>query len=262
MSIIFTMQDKPQIKGIIFDKDGTLFNYSEVWGPIIGKNISTVIKVFNLQKKPQARRQLAAFIGVDSDGYINPKGILFNHEEIVRGFLKLLKFCIRCHINPFKTLYLFSKLLTESQIAGLEKTLEKIDFSSVRLLFNKLEDKNVIIGVVTNDTTKSTKVCLESIGIAEQVQFLKTKDSNCRKKPHPQAIYQFCETFNLKPEEIAVVGDTNADMTFAERGKVSYKVGLLSGAGDRSAIEKIADIIYPDISSLLTDKVLNLDSSK
>lgn len=252
------MQEITAIKGIIFDKDGTLFNYGEVWGPIIGKNISTIIKVFNLQNKPNARREIASFVGLDDDGFINPRGILFNHEEKIKGILKFLRFCIRCHVNPIRTFSLFKRLLAESQTVGLEKILSNIDFSMIRNLFDRIAEKNIAIGIVTNDSTESTKICLESIGIADHVQFLKTKDSNCRKKPNPQAIYQFCETFNLKPSEIAVIGDTNADMTFAEKGKVGYKVGLLSGAGDRSAIEKIADVIYPDISFIFHDKVINL----
>jgi haloacid dehalogenase superfamily, subfamily IA, variant 1 with third motif having Dx(3-4)D or Dx(3-4)E len=255
---IFHMKAEPNIKGIIFDKDGTLFNYSEVWGPIIGRSITTIMKVFNLQNHPTARRRLADFVGVDQDGYINPKGILFNHEEIIRGSLKFISFCLKCHLNPIKTVLLFKRLLAESQTVGLDKILSEIDFSNIHELFNKLEAKGIIVGVVTNDSTESTKICLETMGIADQVQFLKTKDSNCRKKPSPQAIEQFCRTFSLKPEEVAVVGDTNADMTFADRGKAGYKVGLLSGAGDLKAIEKLADVIYPDISSLLTDPVLNL----
>ncbi len=254
------MQEIKEIKGIIFDKDGTLFDYQEVWGPIVGRNISTLLKVLDLQKDPNARHLFASFVGLDSNGFVNPKGILFNHEEVFKGSFKLIISCIRCHVNPIKAFKLFSQLLKEGK-SGLDKILSQVDFTAVRELFNDLEKRGIAIGIVTNDDTQSTKICLESIGISDQVQFLRTKDSNCKRKPNPQAIKQFCVLFQLKPEEIAVVGDTNADMTFAERGKVGYKVGLLSGSGDRNAIDKIADVIYPDISYLLKDPVINRKQS-
>lgn len=246
-----------EIKGIIFDKDGTLFDYQEVWGPIVGRNISTLLKVLDLQKDPNARQLFASFIGLDSNGFVNPKGILFNHEEIFKGLFKLISSCIRCHVNPYKAYRLFSQLLIDGK-SGLDKILSEVDFSTVRELFDLLEKRGVAIGIVTNDDTQSTKICLDAIGISDQVLFLRTKDSNCKRKPNPQAVKQFCDLFHLKREQVAVVGDTNADMRFAERGKVGYKVGLLSGSGDRSAIDKIADVIYPDISYLLNDPVLNL----
>ena len=34
------------IKGVIFDKDGTLFDYAAVWGPIVSRAVDEGLSVF------------------------------------------------------------------------------------------------------------------------------------------------------------------------------------------------------------------------
>ena len=66
------------IKGIILDKDGTLFRYGEVWGPVLSKAIE---KGLSKAKLPDEKREecLADFyrvVGVDKDGNTYPDGII------------------------------------------------------------------------------------------------------------------------------------------------------------------------------------------
>lgn len=246
------MDSTTPIKGIIFDKDGTLFDYATIWGPIIRKDISYFLRSCNLADQRGAYQQLRAIIGVDDSGYLNPKGIMFNHDELIRGNLKVLGFCLKNHINPFKLIHMYKQALAEAHI-GVMDSLSKLDFTAIQSLFKTLHDKGIIIGVVTNDSTISTKICLESMGISDYVKFIRTKDSNCRRKPHPQAIKQYCRAFSLREEEIACIGDTLADMEFAKRGHVGYSVAVLSGSGDKENLEKVADKVYTDITGLFTD---------
>ncbi len=51
-------------------------------------------------------------------------------------------------------------------------------------------------------------------------------------------------------------GDTITDMLFAKRAKAGYTIALLSGSNDKKSLRRLSDVVYPDISALLTDKRL------
>ena len=89
------------IRGIIFDKDGTLFNYAEVWGPVIRQYTDTILMTFSVYE----------IVGVDDKGNNYPDGFLFNHDKIVSIFFKILGFCIRNHISPFRMYQMLTRFL-------------------------------------------------------------------------------------------------------------------------------------------------------
>lgn len=250
------MRDKV-IRGIIFDKDGTLFNYAKVWGPVAGRAADMILMTFNIKssKRDEVRNELFRKLGLDDEGHTYPDGILFNHDRKISAFRKLLFYCIKYRINPYKFQKIIFSFLRDPA-EGVVPELKKMDFSAVQNLFEKLNDRNIKIGIVTNDTTSSAKTCLKCMGIDRYVAFLRTKESNCRRKPDAEAINQFSANFGIPPEEIAVVGDAVADMKFALNGKAAYRIALLSGSGDIETLSELADVVYPDITALTEDKIL------
>lgn len=245
-----------KIKGIILDKDGTLYDYVTVWAPVIRTTVRAILISLNIKNRDKAAQQLYEIIGIDNEYNIYKDGIVFNHHKVVRAFFKLFGFCMQHGVNPFSFYAIMQKALLRPADM-IQGQLERIDFSHVRELMRKLEESNIRVGVVTNDTTASARSCLRMMGIIDDIEFLRSKESNCRKKPHPEAIRQFCSTFGLKPEEVCVVGDATSDMDFARNGECGYAVGLMTGSKDREGLEKHgADVIYDDITALLTDKRL------
>ena len=77
---------RPNIKGVIFDKDGTLYNYSQVWGPVVKDYVDTILKTFSVRNEKKARQEIFEIIGVDNRGNHYPDGLLFNHDKIARIF--------------------------------------------------------------------------------------------------------------------------------------------------------------------------------
>lgn len=249
--------EEQTIKGIIFDKDGTLFNYAQVWRSVIKKIVNSVMITFEIERKKQdkAKADLFRIIGVDASGKSYSDGIVFNHNRKLRAFNRLFTFCLRYHINPVSFTILLTDMLKDPS-EGITGKLKAMDFSDVQQLFKELTEKNVVIGIVTNDTTISTKNCLKCMGIESYVSFLRTKDSNCKGKPDSQSIRQFCSQFMLTPQEVCVVGDTITDMKYGINGEVGLKIAVLSGPGDEDSLSKLADKVYPDISALLQDYTL------
>ena len=231
---------RPNIKGVIFDKDGTLYNYSQVWGPVVKDYVDTILKTFSVRNEKKARQEIFEIIGVDNRGNHYPDGLLFNHDKIARIFFRILNFCMRNTISPFK-LWTILKPMLNGQSAKL---------------IQELSEKGIIIGLVTNDITSNTKAFLDISKTDQYVRFLRTKESNCKRKPHTESIKQFEALYGLKSDEICIVGDSIVDMEYAKASHAGYIVAVMTGYGRRDTLEKYADVIYDDIRELVTDPVL------
>ena len=62
-------------------------------------------------------------------------------------------------------------------------------------------------------------------------------------------LLDFCATW-IRADEVMVVGDTPHDMEMARAAGVACRVGVLSGAGTREALEPIADCVIASIANL------------
>ena len=243
------------IKGIIFDKDGTLYNYSQVWGPVVKDYVDTILKTFSVKNGKRARQEIYEIVGVDNKGNHYPDGFLFNHDKVARIFFRILSFCIRNAINPFK-LWSILKPMLNGQSTRLIYKLKSMDFTYLTDLFSCLDEKGIVIGLVTNDITSNTKAFLDISRTDQYVKFLRTKESNCRQKPHIESIRQFEALYGLESDEICIVGDSIVDMEYAKAAHAGYVVAVMTGYGKRDTLEKYADVIYNDIKELIGDPVL------
>lgn len=243
------------IKGVIFDKDGTLFDYGEVWGPVVKDCVDTILMTFDLRNKDKIRREIYQIIGVDDEGRVYQDGFLFNHDKLVRIVLRIFRFCVVNRISPAAMYRIITRMLNSQNLKVVRK-IHSMDFSRLQDLFEELDSRGMVIGVVTNDITANTKAILDGMGISRHVRFLRTKESNCRRKPSNESIKQFCTLFGLKSEEVAVVGDSVVDMEYAKAGKVGYTVAVLTGYGNGEVLSQWADVVYDKVEDLVDDSVL------
>ena len=86
------------IKGIILDKDGTLYDYVSVWAPVIKTTVRTILISLNIKDSGKAAEQLYEIIGIDNEYHIYKDGIVFNHHKVFRAFCRLFGFCMRASI--------------------------------------------------------------------------------------------------------------------------------------------------------------------
>ena len=245
------------IKGIILDKDGTLFRYGEVWGPVLSKAIE---KGLSKAKLPDEKREecLADFyrvVGVDKDGNTYPDGIIFRHDRLLRATARILHITIRYRMNPWRVWKAVKGILNHEDF-GIRERLDSLDFPGVRETIRTLHDSGYILGIVTTDTEESTSLFLSRMGIAEYISFIRTKNKKTHQKPNPEAIKEFCREYGFSSNEVAVVGDTIVDMEFAHQGKAGYAIAVLTGSGDNEKLSEIADVVYPALENILDDPIL------
>lgn len=245
------------IKGIIFDKDGTLFDYGKVWGPVVRDAIYSGLQSINIpdDKKKECAYAFMRVLGVDADGNTYPDGIIFRHDRLIAAFFRVLAVTLHYHINPVKVGMLFRIFLSKDE-KGIAKRISTMEFPGVADVFQEADRRGYRMGIVTNDSTVSTKLFLDRMGISQYIVFLRTKDSHVKAKPNPEALREFCQENGLESSEVAIIGDTLVDMEFAHQGKAGYRIAVLTGSGDLERLTKNADAVYPTLHDVLKDPVL------
>ncbi len=241
-------------KGIIFDKDGTLFDYFSVWGPVITEFTEKALLDLDRDNKEEIRINFLKMLGVGSES-MDANGLVFMSNKFLM-LSRIFIFCLRYKldfkkmVSGIKTGYFDSHHIIKDALLRINPG------DSIHKLFEKFKHNGYKIGVVTSDTTQSTKICLEHLGIVQYVDFLSTFDDNYAKKPNPEALNAFCQKYSLNPEKVVVVGDAPVDMKFAKKGKAGYSIAVMTGSNDVRRLSRSADILYQNLECLNTDSRL------
>ncbi|MGE4453426.1 MAG: HAD family hydrolase [Sphaerochaeta sp.] len=244
-------QKVDKLKGIIFDKDGTLFDYAQVWETILKEGIALTFNSMGKSHHQSAKQAMLSLMGIDENGRCIPRGLVFTHRKI-QILRRFLLYCIRYRVNAIQAIKGYQRSVKHSEVLLNEK-LREMDFSVQQTLFSRLKQEGYHIGVITNDNETSTNIFLSLMGLEKMVDFIASRDSHYRRKPHSEAFNAFCSQSGLSPSQVAMVGDTITDMLFAKRSQAGYTIALLSGSNDKRRLERLSDIVYEDISSLMSD---------
>lgn len=223
------------IKGLLFDKDGTLFDYDGMWGGWVHAVIETLAPCdLAMQEK------LAASAGFDLEVSQFEVGSAFVNgtaDDTVDAFLKAAP-------------HLTADQIIEVGKAKLE-TVEIPQVCDLEPLLKAFRAKGLALGVATNDFEAGAVDQLTRAGVLDLFDFVVGYDSGHGSKPEPGMIHGFCKTVDLEPSAVAMIGDSTHDL-HAARAAGAYGIGVLTGPAAASDLEGLADLILPDISEILT----------
>lgn len=245
------------MKGIVIDKDGTLFDYGYVWGEIISRQVKKGVETFNLKKEDfdALTAKLEMIFGVDRYGNKYSDGILFRHDLFPLNFMKILFSCFRYRINPFKMYSVIMEMVRHVSDNIVEDIKDK-EFPEIRNIFLALKAHGYKTAIVTNDYLETTMAFLEKMEIADLVDTVECADTGSKKKPNPEAIRKFARKYSIEEKDIVCIGDTISDMKFSHNAGCGYTVAVLTGSGDEKNLKKHADAVYSRIEDIMNDKVI------
>lgn len=239
-----------EIKGILFDKDGTLIDFYEVWGSALTPVLDRILEKNGLSKADTLRAELMTYMGVKEDGTIDAEGALAwkTYEQMAREMLPLLKKAgAKNDLN---------EEMLESQLSGeffneiCEKRKDYPTFTDIKSLMKELHAMGIFTGLATTDEYNSTKICIDRLGIEKWISFYGTAGNGLPEKPNGKLLQKAAKEWGVLPEEIAVVGDTPTDMRFAKNGN-AVGIGVLSGTGKEETLKEYADYIIASVDELL-----------
>lgn len=241
-----------KIKGILFDKDGTLIDFFSLWLEAANNVVLNILNTNNIEAKEEIIRGMFESIGV-INGVVDPKGALAFKPYFEMGY-EIHKFLESKGYNiDHKKISKQLEELFDEEVNKEDATLKEL--YNLDLLFTSLKEKNIYIGLATADTLTSANNCLERLNIKKYFDFIGSDDGVYRPKPEKDMLDAFCNKCNLKPEEVAIVGDTENDMQFATKNN-ALAVGVLSGVSSKEDLKLHADIIINNVGNIIESNFL------
>lgn len=239
------------IKGIIFDKDGTLLDFNKMWLSAARKVIKEYCKMNFLPTDVQSEKRLLSAIGVEGD-VIKQDGALayMTYRQIGEVIAESFpEYGITREVAGKQIEMLFEAVIQE----GKAECAESCDLHA---LLSELKNKGIKIGLVTADNKEVTELCLKKLGVEKEVfDYLGCDDGKTQPKPEPEMFFAFCSKCKLQPNQVAVVGDTHNDMKFAHNAG-GMGIGVLCGLSNREDFAGYADEVIEtpmDVLSLLVE---------
>lgn len=229
------------IKGIIFDKDGTLIEFQSFWIPVTYRVISRLCRRYEMNTFVQQECLVA--LGIYGDEDVDPEGqMAIGTYETISEALQKVFLCNgkKVDIDSFQNEI---TCLFEEEAEKQSNTFT----TDLKELYEFLRVKNIHIAIATTDNMEITQKCLKESGL--NVEIISACDGSIPKKPDVKLIDYCASAWNTTCENILMIGDTPNDLRFAKRAGAKT-IGVLTGVSSRQVLTSYADVILNDIGEL------------
>lgn len=227
------------LKGILFDKDGTLIDFDATWGPAAYEVMRTLAG--GDDRKFAALVQVSEY--VESERRFRPTSPLVAGSSASYG--PLWAEALGREAGP----ELYAEMDELFRFWGLE-SLEPIGCPVE--VADKLVGRGLMLGIATNDAESSARVQAEALGLSGHLAFIAGYDSGYRGKPDPGMVLAFARHCGLEPGEVGLVGDSCHDL-YAARAAGALAIAVLTGPlrdAARPDVEPHADHVIASIADL------------
>jgi phosphoglycolate phosphatase len=224
------------IRGILFDKDGTLLDYAKSWLPV-----NRELAVYAADGDEALAAHLLRETGMDPEtGHVVPDSLLAagNTREISEG------------LAAAGARRSFEEMVAYMDGLFAEAASRAVPVTDLKTFFETLHGKGYKLGIASSDNERSIRHTAERFGFAHLVHYVAGYDSGYGTKPEPGMVLGFSEATGLPVSEIAVVGDNNHDLHMGARAGAGLKVGVLTGTGSRASLSEASDHCLNDITEL------------
>jgi phosphoglycolate phosphatase len=226
------------IKGVLFDKDGTLIDVTGTWVPAYHELLH---EVFPNHDPAEIEAKFVAA------GYDPATGAFRAGSILAQGTTRDI-------------IEVWWPGLDDSGMAEKLKLLD-VDYRDLGLkhlkplmplkpILEELRGLGLKLGVATNDTAASAALHMGALDAAPLFDVILGADSVKRPKPFGDMIHAFADAVGIKSKEVAMVGDNPHDMETAHDAGAGLAIGVLSGNSNSDHLAPLADHVIGTIAEL------------
>lgn len=225
------------MRGLLFDKDGTLIDYWRTWLPI-----NRDVALYAAGGDAALARELLEIGGQDPDtGRVRPGSALAagGIGDIAEAFASHPK------LSPPPDF--------EAQIDRIFArggALHSVLVEGARETLSTLRTRGFVIGLATNDSVAGLEASLAAHDVLDLFDFTAGCDSGWGAKPGPGMMRAFAASAGIDPRDIAVVGDAVHDLAMGRAAGAGCTVGVLSGTSGREDLAGLADLILDSVADM------------
>ena len=226
------------IRGVLFDKDGTLLDFDATWPPAYRAMADALAA---LAGDPDLAARLLRLGGYGGDGALDP-GSVFACGTTA----EIVDFCA-----------------ARPELAGVDDVAGVVDglfmafggrgppvIDNLAEVIEVLRGRGLALGIATNDGAASAAAWLAYQGMERYFDFVSGADSGHGAKPDPAVLAAFCAATGLEPGEVAVVGDAVKDAELARAGGAGLAVIVRTGVSDGDALAALCDAVIESVAGL------------
>ena len=225
-----------EVKGILFDKDGTLINFEETFGPateLVLRELSAgredvFVSMANAWSFDTSEKKFASdSIVIAASGYEMAEAIA---PALERNDVSTLR-------AQLDEMYGVASPQFITPLPGVLEALEQLDTAGIRL------------GIATNDSEVNAVNQMKMLGIEQLFDVIFGADSGHGSKPGPGMVEAFIRKHDYLPQDVMMVGDSLHDMESGRRAG-SRTVAVETGPANRASLEGNCDLVLASVVDL------------
>ena len=220
------------LNAVIFDKDGTLFDFRLSWGAF------TQDLLAELAGDRDMARRLGQVLGYDIDS---------RQFTATSPVIAMTTPEIAAILHPYLTGLTLAALTDRMSV--LSAGAPMVPAVPLRAVLSGLKARGLRLGLATNDTEMPARVHLEGAGVLDLFDYVVGCDSGFGGKPAPGQLNEFLRRFGLAPDRVAMVGDSRHDLD-AGRAAGMHAIAVLTGVATAGELAPHADVVLTDIAGI------------
>ncbi len=225
------------IRGILFDKDGTLLDYWATWVPI-----NRQVALYAAGGDQALAEELLHLGGQDpATGQVVPG------SPLAAGSIADIAEAFAAHPRVKPPPGFHAGIDRIFAAGGAHSSL----VPGARDTLIELKRRGFRMGVATNDSEAGLQASLAGHDVLPLLEFAAGCDSGHGAKPDKRMALEFCRAVGLEPSQVAMVGDAMHDLAMGRAAQVGLNVGVLGGTSAREDLADFADLVLDSVNDLL-----------
>ncbi len=220
--------------GLLFDKDGTLFDFAATWNVWAA---NTIRSLADGDAKVERRIAKALIFDLEAESFLPESFVIAStNRQVAEAVARVL---VDLDVDEIEI-----KLTKSSAVAPMVPAVP------LSPLLSTLETFGLKLGVMTNDSEFAAREQLKTACIEGYFDFIAGFDSGFGAKPDPDPLLAFAQATGLLPKRIVMVGDSTHDLIAGRRAGMQT-AAVLTGMAEAEDLAPYADVVLPNIGHLL-----------
>ena len=229
--------DMATIKGVLFDKDGTLIDFTATWREAVEKIANHLA---------ECDVTLTTTL-CDAVGYDIRTKVFLPGSPVVAGSVDLVAELMASILPKWSA----AEIEDLANRTALEMGADDLaPVARLRETLVALREMGFSLGVATHDAEATAHANIKMLGVDDLFDFVAGYDSGHGHKPGPGMPNAFAKAISADPSETVMVGDSVHDLGAGRAAGCALSVGVLTGPATEAELAPEGDIVLPSIADL------------
>jgi phosphoglycolate phosphatase len=229
MTNLIIEQQTYEIEAILFDKDGTLLEFLELWGRFAELMTKQVIDQISSMGGEMFGLNPSKLLGIEVvetgrlTGYDIQGPLSIGSMPEIEAILAWQLY--RCGMSWNEAITRIREFRRQASVE-MERERPAVPTPGLIDFLEQCEKLQLPLCVITSDYTQEARKHLSWIHSEHYFREIIGSDQATVGKPHPEMVYTACQRIGVSPTKVVLIGDTNGDMQMGKAAGVAVTIGI------------------------------------